>query len=96
MPLDPCAICQSELSLEDAYWVPCAHCFHSLCIKGQTRCPICRHEFIVNLVTSEEEEGDDDDDDEDGDGEDGDGNGDDEEDDGDDQLRQFHSELMRE
>ena len=92
MPLDPCAICQSELSPEAAYWLPCAHCFHSLCIEGQTVCPLCRNEFIVNLVTSEEEEGADEEDDDDDEDENGDGDEDDE----DDQLRQYHSDLMRE
>ena len=45
-----CAICMMPLQTCAAFWMPCCHCFHRVCLKNwflaqkRTVCPVCKLE----------------------------------------------------
>lgn len=39
---DDCSICYEKIDLQTIYLTSCLHYFHSDCVKGQNRCPLCR------------------------------------------------------
>lgn len=53
-----CVICRETLSSRICTTIPCGHTFHAICLErylsGDTRCPTCRIEIIVNPDDDEE------------------------------------------
>ncbi|KNZ58610.1 putative signal peptide protein [Puccinia sorghi] len=56
---DPCAVCREEIGAEGgaggvstvSSWKGCEHRFHTACIQGLSRCPLCRRSHTGELAS---------------------------------------------